>query len=466
MPTRALSALALLLALGCQGSSYGPVEIQLVDGQGGNPFVGANGSLTITVLQSGVPAMPTTTTVTNGDFSVDVPIVAYDLHTAVSAEFVRPGMPRMIGATIPFYPVYGATVVMGEVGTCVSLSEPNLSSARRAPGLALFGANLISLGGLVNDRDPVARVDAFNGAQLTYDSSTEAETLMVGLGLTQALSIPGTTEVFALDDVHAVRYETGQLNTTAVLRARDVSLHAGAGYRSALAATASGVAVIGGRDGDRRVTEISVVPTIAGPATVRALAHAREGASAVSMADGLLVAGGQEEGAPLFEWISLTGTANRVFGEGLPARSEGALALSPDGRTAFYYLGRSSDGSLPSTSYVITGCPTSCSAVLGVETSAPRARPAITERETATVVLGGTLADMVSSASTVEEIRFPSTGTVTLAPLGALRFSRRDLSAVTLGGGTVLVAGGRDDENDLATMELCFPEALDTLFVP
>lgn len=465
MPIRALTALALFFVLGCQGASYGPVEIQLVDGQGGNPFVGANGSLSITVLQSGVAAVTTTTAVTNGDFSLDVPIVAYELPTAVSAEFVRPDMPRMIGATIPFLPLFGATVVMGEVGTCISLSAPSLSSARRSPGLVLVRANLISIGGLVNDRDPVSRVDAFNGAQLTYDSSTEEEPLMVGLGLTQTLTIPGTTEAFALDDVHAVRYETGRQNTM-IDRARDVSLHAGAGYRSALAATASGVAVVGGLDGDRRVTEISVVPTTEGPATVRTLAHAREGASAVGMADGLLVAGGQEEGAPLFEWISLTGTANRVFGEGLPARSEGALALSPDGRTAFYYLGRASDGSLPTTSYVITGCPTSCTAVLGVETSAPRARPAVTERETATVVLGGTLADMLSSSPAVEEVRFPGTGTATLAVLGALRFSRRDLSAVTLGGGTVLVAGGRDDDNDLANMELCFPEALDTLYVP
>lgn len=464
------SCLCVLGLVACQ-STYAPYEIQLVDGQGGNPVRGVTGSLTVSVYQTGATPQSTTSPIMDGLFQIDVPIGSYEAITAISAEINRTGGTRLIGATIPFVPFnYGyIRVVMGEPGQCVSLSEPRLGGARISPGIAVVEASGISIGGAVLG-SPVAAVDVFSPVQLTADATAGTFAMLSeGFGITRLVPFgDASTDLFALDESHAIRYDAnGDPATTN--RERAVVLHAGAGPRSALTTTLgssvpSGVAVVGGLDGDRPVTDIRIVPRADGATSSFVLMHPRAGASAVQMGDGLLVAGGQADGLPMFEWVSLTGTRSSVFGDTV-GRADGVLALSRDGRTALYYLGRTSDGALPVTSYVISGCPSACVAVPGPVTALGRTSPAVTQREVATVVVGG--ADLDGAATNVvEEVRFPAPGTVTLSVLGTLAQARRDTAAITLGGGTILVAGGRGTEDVLDTMELCFPEALETITVP
>jgi hypothetical protein len=468
-----LVVLSILLALaalpGCETQARPPYLIRLIDGQGVNPVPDLEANLTVTVLQSGVPATsPVTTPIIDGTFSLDVPIVDYGLNTALSARIAPVGDSSLIGATVPFGPIgfpNGIHVVMGRPGTCVPLTAPRLDGARLLPGLVLMRADVVGIGG-ERSGGAVRSVDVFSPLNLGTDFHSGSVGTLASAGFARTRAAPiDTSLLLAIDGGHAVVYDAGAGDAT-TRRDTEVTLHGGANILSALAELGGdGVAVVGGRiDGGEAVPNITVVRGIDAFDRSHMLAFARSGASAARFGRGILVAGGQAEGEPLFEWISIDGSANVSFGEGEPPRTGGALVVSPGGASAFYYLGRASDESLVDTTYLISGCPAACVATRADPAAHPRFEPATARRAAATVVIGGF--DLATEASaTVEEVRFVGSS-VTVVQLGDLSSARADTAAVTLGGGTVLVAGGQGRGGPLDTMELCFPEELDPLVVP
>lgn len=469
-----LGVLSIVLALtalpGCESQARPPFLVRLVDGQGVNPVPDLEANLTVTVLQSVVGEDSDTTRIIDGTFELDVPIAAYDLYTALSARIEPVGDSELIGATVAFLPwgfPTGVHIVMGRPGTCVPLTAPRLDGARLLPGLELVGVNVFGIGG-ERSGGTVASVDLFSPLNLSTDPFPGAfgDLATGGLGRTRTGRINDTL-FLALDADHAIAYDAGP----DAIGARDVmiTLHGGANTLSAIAELGDeGVAVVGGRNSTTSVRNIALVRGVSDVDRSHMLGFARAGASAARFGRGILVAGGQADGEPLFEWISIDGTVADVsFGEGEPPRTGGALVVSPGGASAFYYLGRARDGSLPDTTYLITGCPAACTATPSDPAARPRFEPAIAQRASAAVVLGGDIGGDIDGAAsaTVEEVRFVGSS-VTVALLGDLSSARADTTAITLGGGTVLVAGGQGTSAPLDTMELCFPEELDPLVVP
>jgi hypothetical protein len=269
-----------------------------------------------------------------------------------------------------------------------------------------------------------------------------------------------TTELLVVGDDHAIRFETGQIDSTRS-RVTDQPLHAGAGSLSAMADLgAGGIAVLGGRSGDAGVDGITVVRAAGSPLAL-ALATPRSDASAIALAGGILVAGGQAEGAPLFEWVGTDGT-RLPFGD-TAARSGGTLVRGREGLTAFYYLGADGTGAAIADTWVVDGCPAACRAMAGPTHMPLRTHAVAVPRSTGTIVLGG---DDGGPSNRVEEVRLSGT-TVEIVPLGPLRSARRDLTAIALGSDFVLVAGGEGVEGTLLpSMELCLPERLPPIALP
>jgi|GEM_PF-2492815 len=467
-----LGVLSILLALsavpGCESQARPPFLVRLVDGQGVNPVPDIEANLTVTVLQAIVGEDGDTTRIIDGTFELDVPIAAYDLNTALSARITPVGDSELIGATVAFAPFgysTGVHIVMGRPGTCLPLTAPRLDGARLLPGLVLVRADLVGIGG-ARSGGTVRSVDLYSPLNLTTDlfSGTIGDLASDGFGRTRTAKIDDTL-ILAIDGSHAITYDAGG-GSVVMARDTEITLHGGANTLSAIAELGDeGVAVVGGHDDDDAVPAISVVRSVTTVDRSHMLSFARAGASAARFGRGILVAGGQTDGEPLFEWISIDGTIDNVsFGDAEPARSGGALVVSLGGASAFYYLGRASDGSLPDTTYLISGCPAACIATVSTPALHPRFEPAIAMRATAAVVLGGFDVGGFATA-TVEEVRFVGSSASVVA-LGDLSSARADTAVVTLGGGTVLVAGGQGTSNVLDSMELCFPEELDPLIVP
>lgn len=427
----------------------------------------------ITVLTAGATTPSfATAAITAGNFTVDVPIGSYEARTAIQVEMTTES-DHLIGATPPFLPafVFGfARVVMGAPSSCVLLSAPQLTGGRRLPGVVVTGGNLMSIGGELAGGTPVSIVEVLVPVHLTDDTyRTDLESVSPPFGRTRILPFRATTDLFVLGDDHAIRFETAARTDSTSPRARDRSLHSGAGGASAVVDLgARGIAVIGGQAGDAAVTTVTVVPTFETIEPYRyTLQTPRSGASAVPLGGGILVAGGQPEGQPLFEWLPLDPPyIPSTFGPTTTIHG-GTLVLSTEdgGQTALFYLGEDGSGTASTASFVVTGCPSRCVASDAALFPFPRVNAASVARSTSTIVLGGMDAEGRPSAF-VEEVRFMG-GVPTLSMAGSLSAARADVTATPLGSDIVLVAGGvgaegtpRDD------LELCFPEELPRIALP
>lgn len=462
-----LSLLALVALSACEGTSYAPPIVQLVDGNGTHPFRGMDGVLQLTIAQEGEAPEMEIEEIRAGDFLVDVQIADYELRTEVQATIIPDGTsPELIGATTIYRPINfgnGIRIVMGPRATCVALTEPRLSGARILPGLAFADdeGTLLQIGG-ARSGAAVSSIEVFYAPLLTVDlDPPSTDPLEVGFGRTLLRRLAGTRLFFAVDETHAIVYDT-TATTPAADRVSRAMLHGGSGLDSAVTDLGTrGIAVVGGLSGVDRSRDVTVVRDRSTFDRLDGnLMVGRSGASAVPFSGGMLVAGGQADGAPLFEWTPLgaPGTPS-AFGD-TAARSDGVLVV--DGNTAFYYLGRDDEGALVESSWIITGCPTTCTATAGPLAPSPRFDPATAARAEATVVLGGEGSSGPSRA--VEEIVITGAD-VSIVPMGDLTEPRADTTALAVGGGMVLVAGGRGADRELDSMELCFPQELDPFVV-
>ena len=460
--------LALLALCGCAGTGNPVFSVQIVDERGEAPLLG-DGTLTVTVLQEGASApLVGLAAVRAGEFQLDLTIPSYEPISVLHAELE--GREPRLGATTPFRPAFSpggfARLVMGRPGSCVPLSDPRLERGLGSPGMALVESNLLVIGGVLDTGVPTGAVSVFVPHQLTDDTyASELDAVSPPLGATRIVPFAGTTSLLVLGEAAAVRFETRPSATGA--RVVPQALHPGAGIISGLADLgARGIAVVGGADGDGPSALITIVRAMSAPETLR-MAAPRSAPAAIAFAGGLLVAGGQAEGEPLFEWFS--GSGERIVFGGTERRSSGTLVRSPDVATAFYYLGEDGAGTPLDDGWTVRGCP-ACEATLYSVGASPRRDALSVPRSTGTLVLGGVLADPATDRSSpqrlAEEVRFEA-GAPVLVPMDPLPSARRGASAIALPSDLVLVGGGFGrDGSPITSLELCFPERLPPITLP
>jgi hypothetical protein len=462
---------ALLLAVfalcGCSGTGSALFSVQIVDGTGEAPTLG-DGTLTVTVLQEGAAApLLGVAAVRASEFQLDLTIPSYEPISVLHAELE--GREPLLGATPPFRPAFSpggfARLVMGRPGACVLLSAPTLARGLSTPGMALVESNLLVIGGVLDTGVPAGSVSVFVPHQLTDGAyASELDPVSPPLGASRVMRFAGTTSLLVLGEASAVRFETRPITTGA--RVVPQALHTNAGSGSALADLgARGVAVIGGGGMAEPSSEITIVRAVSAPETLR-LAAPRALSSAIAFAGGLLVAGGQAEGLPLFEWFS-AGGERTTFGP-TERRVRGTLVRSPDGVSALYYLGEDGAGT-PEGGWLVRGCP-ACEASFVPLGTTPRRDALCVPRSTGTLVLGGIARDSETGAPSpqriVEEVRFEAGGPV-LAPLGSLQSARIGATAIALTSDLVLVGGGfTRDGVPVTSFDLCFPERLPAIALP
>ena len=457
MRRSSLAALACSLLVACEGGG-GPSAfvIELVDAAGRSPLGDARtGTITVRVRQADATPVETSAEIANGTFVLDAPI---------QAELELDGE-RRIGALPLFVPfAYGsARLVVGAPATCAVLTEPVMVVAREHGALVPFDASLLAVGGLERDGAPSSRIDALVGVQLAYtqeSSLRELTRLPDGVGRTRALRLARTLSMVVVSDE---RRFVVDVDPTHIGRFdRDLALHPGAGSESALVDLGDGVAIVGGASGDSAVRDISWVDSAGNVSTSR-LRFARRGASAARVGAGILVAGGQAEGEPLYEWFLTYPPEARddvvTFGD-TTAVSRPTLVPNPGRDVALLVGGTLADASVRSATQLVYGCPTSCTVDAGPVWEAPRTELALVEREADALLIGGR--DAAGPVPTVERVVYAA-ATPRIESHASLGSARAQPAAAPLASGVVLVAGGRGLDGALATLELCFPPELDAL---
>jgi hypothetical protein len=469
--------------------------IHLVRADGGDPLVGIlHGRVTIQVRQLDMAIATAEGTITREELdAIDVPITSFGIITRIEVTIedntVLPAGegPILFGASPPFAPigVGDVSVVVGAPGTCEPLVAPQLSTDRAQPALVSLDANLFAIGGEESDGTGSTAVDQFSPVQLTETPVLAQPPAVTALGPGGAMRLGtdgtvGIIAILALSEARGpVLYYLDQAHATD----RDVdlrdawstaSVHLGAGPLSALVdlgddPVTGGIAIVGGRQGDAPSDGITWVD-INGLATTSTLASARVRPAAVRIGDVLLIAGGQAEGEPLFETVSVL--AGHAQGERIDDVAEQrfgpVLARDPGGNGAWLGFGEDADGVLLASTYAIAGCPSACRATPSSPLERPRRGFATALRSTETLVIGGA-DDAGLSSSAIDRVRFAS-GVPIVEPLGELHTARQRPGATHVAQGVVLVAGGQVERGggstelrSLRDFEICFPEALDEL---
>ena len=478
---RSLPVLSALLALSCGNTARPDFVVHLVDTQHGNPFARCDSGMVRVDVQQDTNALLTSNANITGTgmiSSLAVEIPSYGLTTQIGVTVTctgRDGALTLIGATPHFIPVgYGfVNVVLGEPRHCETLSSPSLAQTRVGPHLVRLHANVIVLGGLEGAEGvPSTHVQALDSVTLTTNvAASQFDALGIGIGLGHAVVLDATRMVFASDSL------TGIFDASPTATAPLTTLsHSGGSEAAVVELSGNGVAIVGGAIGGDATPQVMwVLPN--GSTVETQLLHPRRAPGAALVGNRLLVVGGQAPGEPLFELAPLMGDSVIAFGPTSEQRY-GAVVVSDRTRArVFVGLGTdAADGGAPiDSTWALSSCAAAgCSFAPGPTLADPRTGVAVVPHVVGEVgggedyeilLLGG--ADTAGTASMlVDRVRFESDGTVSVAaagapPAGLLDTPRTHAGATEIGGGVVLVAGGRDDRGDaLQSLEVCFPEYL------
>jgi hypothetical protein len=480
-----LVPLLALLALSCGNTARPDYLIHLVTAQGGNPFATdcTNGSVRVDVRQGTSAPLTSTALITGGVLgSLAVEIPSYGLLTQIEVQVTCTAGGTLIGATPQFIPVgYGfVNIVLGTPGTCDPISTPALVPSRTSPRFLSLGANVVVVGGLDGTSAALDEFQSINPLQLTFsEPAGNFPSLSLPIGAAGVAPLADTRFVFVSAALSAI-YDASQTGTGVQTTLTD--LYFGANDESAVVDLhGNGVAVLGGFDGSGGLTEVRWIATD-GTITHGQLRHPRRRPAATFLNGSVLVAGGQEPGAPLFEILALSSATSMAFGSPTDSRYAPVITTNANRSAAFVGLGTASpdDGAVAATTYVLSECRSSsgCTVASGPTFSDLQSHRAVVEHEVGDVggttavletwLIGGTDDGATTSSTLIDRIRFAADGTVSITPMrGMLRVGRSDPGATDIGAGVVLVGGGADDHGQaLASLEVCFPEALRPLTAP
>jgi hypothetical protein len=466
-----LAALAVCAALpGCESRRADALVVQIIAPDETNPTAGRGpGTLRVRVDQNGV--VRTAEAEVRGEtFDLVMPIASYVAPARIQAELeLERGL--SIGAVPFFLPIAAGfvRVVVGAPGTCAGLVEPRLADPRIDAALVGVDANLLLVGGTTALEGGIGhdRIGVLGAIHLTWEGGYSEDILdrfTAPLRATRAARLGATDRILAISETRtdAVIYDLG---LHAAPRETSVPLHPGAGAGSALADLgAEGIAIVGGGTEDAPASAITWID-VRGTATTTALAIPRARPAAIRIGEGIVIAGGQSEGAPLFEYARLRDRGVPIAGTEGPTRRAPILVRDPSARTALLLGGADASGLPDTRTWLVTGCPAACSVVEGPAWERARLSPAIAETGRSTFLLGGTAVDPLSRtlgpSAAVDEVVIVG-GAISLETFGDLDRPRERAAAAHLESGVVVVVGGRvEGGGGASTITLCWPNALE-----
>jgi hypothetical protein len=434
---------------GCQDTIAQIVfDVRIVDGDDGNPVEGTDADLLRIGIQEGdLPAEEFPFPVTDGRFDAAIEFQLFRSPTRLRVELS--GMPNTLLSAPPVFVPDETPRFIRMVTAAPSSCEPvtfNMTVARRADfGMVLSGQFALLAGGTSAE----AQLEFFDA--ILWDSNTNTldalnmslnplgETRAASINATQLLVLPAEALPFVFDMSDADRKT-------------QVSLHRGAGPRSALVSVPGlGAMVIGGEaDGEAQSAATLVGPDV--ELTSLELSKPRSDPTATPMGSDVLVVGGDQLGdAEILRDGDSTGDPVTMLTDG--AR-EGAV-LAGDGESRALLLGGVDEGDMLRQDTVeFTGCPDACVAQPGPAWSTARLEVLLPQGST--LLIGGI------DSRLVEEVRWPD-GLVEIAPVLELNTQRAGAGAVVLESGAFVVAGGNDGVSDLNNFEFCVPAALEPL---
>lgn len=465
-------------AIGCESSGATSLSVFVVDGRGENGVADIDsGDIDFRVRIVGGDTGRASDEIDSGEFDVPLPIPAYEAEMTIEVVVDATSPERsMVGATPIFAPVgHGELrIVVGEVGRCEPITTPDLPRAVASPGVTVFGGALVYFGGLDVTGDPGRTVHAFDPLSLTLiDVFNEPATLSTAVGAAQAVPLSAratdtTTLLLVVGDTGSILFETGQL-VSGGTRDRTLAAHVGADETSTVLALGDfGAVIVGGST--QQLTWVSS----AGVPLIGELATPRVRPAVVRFESGILVAGGNTVGTPLFEYFEINATAARdSFGDTLEPRDGATLAASPSGDAALLLFGRHPEDGTPEAGafvdggFVVTGCPAACTATpftgdVGTLRAGAEAvvRTSLVDDETTTLVLGGEVEAATPGetvATNLASVIAWSMDTPSVLPHTGLNRPRREHRAIPFAEGVVLVTAGRGvDGVPLDDIELCF----------
>ncbi len=463
---------------GCGSDADAPLAVYVVDAEGGNPLAGLGaGRAHLTVDQGGSSVFDVQADVRGGAFDIAVPIASIVAATRIQMVLDLEGG-QLLGATPSFIPLqYGMVrVVVGPPGRCAAVEEPRLPSARLDLAAVAVDSNALLFGGTSSDAVDSVGHDLVAGLsllELTYGEALAEETsagvplfpaLPVSLRQTQAVRLPdgdATAPILVLGETlggqaafvfDALAPETASPSLTGV--------HEGAGVLSTIVGLgADGAAIVGGAGGEGA----SSVTWVQSPTSVSVsrLAVPRQRPAVAFVGGGLLVAGGQPEGAARLEFVPIRGDGQPVPAAGTGALDGALWVRDPARATALLVGGDDVGGSTVTTTMLARGCP-ACVVSEGPRFDRARRGAAHAETPSGTWLLGGVQADGTPSPHT--DLVSVQSASASIDALGDLPTGRARASALPLASGVVLLVGGMNPsmtpERGLA---ICWPRALDAL---
>jgi hypothetical protein len=465
---RGLCVLFALLA-GCDGGGTASRFSMRMIGPDGADVIAPieSGTLSVRVRQSdrliACGGDPCEAEIRDGDVSLDVSLESFDELTQAHAEIT--GDAVLIGATPAFQPygegidvVHQVLIVMSEAPQCrtiglegiVHAEIPRLSPGR-AHAAALVRRSLVLIAGGEGE-DEIEQVDRFD--QLTFDGDTLPTWNEGEIGPARGIAFSEDRQL-AVGDLSSWLFEL-QMNGPPVARA--ISLHAGAGSRSALVGLDSdGAAVIAG-EASSEITWVLVNGT---PDVSTSLAVARTAPAAALVAGGIAVIGGHAEGEAGLELVPRRGNGVAQPGD-LPRGTGGHLFASPDGSAAIWIGFALADGSPSADTFVIRDCADTCTIEPGPRWEGARTDATFVETSAGDLwIMGG---DQAGTPTNLVDLVRWEVGQPSIEPGPMLTAARSGAVGFEHASGIVTIGGGRGtDVAYLDDFELCFPPSLDPL---
>ncbi len=465
-PTLGLASIATMTG-GCD-DSRAPFSIEIVSAAGTDPVAGASsGRLRVLVAQDGQPTRDQGVDLVGGTFQLDVAIADFVSPTRIGVELVRDGV-TSVGAVPSFRPIGFPFVSIPVVprGTCEPLAPQRLATPRAGATLVTLDALILLIGGLDGTAAPVPVVERFTTQLLGADEGSIAALRdELAIGRARGVRLVSTEHAIVLS---AARTIDLNLSSGAIPVVGDLAgVHAGTGERSAIVdLSGNGLALVGGAEGADGVARVSWI-TIDRNVTSSALPSPRRDAAASSWgsAEGVLIAGGNATGASTFLFAP-SAIASRenvrafdVVGDEMRVLRGGALVRSPEGTAALYVGAIDETGEPTDETWIVTGCPASCTASEGPAWPHPRTGFAFAQTTAGGWIVGGR--DASGAVAFADRVTWSGTTPTLTAVL--LHDAREDAAITPIAGGLVLVGGGRDASGVRADFELCAPDQLEAL---
>ena len=445
------SALVVCVAApSCDDTPSGrELRVEIV-GTDGHSAVAAGDVTQIRIVVRQGDAMSETveSAVTGGTFSLSLPITDTSLPIRIVAELTGPSL-RLVGALPAFVAdeTSGTVrIVVGPPGRCEVVYDASLRAARAGADVATLGTFALVAGG----EAPAATAHTIEFFDLLVQrSSSEVIPLGAALGETHVARLTDRRALVVGASDAALVVDLGLPSTPT----RPLSLHTGAGARSATVSVGErGAVVIGGETSGAPIDDVSWVSSD-GTVSTSHLVTPRHDAAAVAVGELVLVSGGAAPGAPPIEWLdAISHDAHAVE----PAvddlvRLGAALSVSPDATRAYVFGGTGVAG--PRSDALAFGlCPTPCSVMPPAAWPGPlppgAGRPVSTPR-------GTLIAPRGEPGDALQGIIWSADGPH--ADVRPFETARTAAAATELAGGIVLVFGGSDGTSPRTDVELCFP---------